>query len=70
MQLVPLTPEQIHLGLRAMKTVAVANRTLSDEERALLDAVAETLGGTSSEPWAWSREIPRNSEVARPALRD
>lgn len=31
-----------------MKTVAVANRTLSDEERTLLDAVAETLGVESS----------------------
>ena len=46
--LLPLTPEQIHLGLRAMKTVAVANRTLSDEERELLSAVAETLGSEAS----------------------
>lgn len=44
MQLLPLTPEQIHLGLCAMKTVAVANRSLGDEERTLLEAVAETLG--------------------------
>jgi tellurite resistance protein len=43
-QLLPLTSEQIHVSLCAMKTVAVANRTLSDEERALLEAVAETLG--------------------------
>lgn len=43
-QLLPLTSEQIRVGLCAMKTVAVANRTLSDEERALLEAVAETLG--------------------------
>jgi uncharacterized tellurite resistance protein B-like protein len=47
-QLLPLTPEQIHLGLCAMNTVAVANRTLGDEERTLLEAVAETLGVDTS----------------------
>src|SRR5688500_7976199 len=31
-----------------MKTVTVANRTLSDEERTLLEAVAETLGVAGS----------------------
>ena len=41
MQLLPLTPEQIHLGLCAMKTVAVANRSLGDEERTVLAGMAE-----------------------------
>lgn len=43
MQLLPLSPEQVRLVLRAMKTVALANESFSDEERALLEAVADAL---------------------------
>jgi tellurite resistance protein len=43
LQLLPLTPEQIHLVLRAMKAVALANGAFSDEERALLGSVSEAL---------------------------
>lgn len=48
MQLLPMTSDQIHVGLRAMKAVAMAHVPFSDEERVLLQAVAETLGADTT----------------------
>lgn len=43
MQLLPLSPEQIRLVLRAMKAVALANGSFSDEERTLFEAALAAL---------------------------
>ena len=42
------SPEQAYWGLRAMKTVALADRMLDDSERHMMEAVQRILGTTYS----------------------
>ena len=62
------SPEQAYWGLRAMKTVALADGTLDDSERHMMEAVQRIFGTTyspeelaQSHPTSWPGLFPIRS---------